>query len=188
MPSRPIRSATAPGAECRAEPADILRQVGERPGEIVAGLDVRRGATILAMPGGQPVRLRQQAAQRLGAAGDGRVERQHRAALRPAPAMVPDRDARTLVAENDVGEGADGAAALVEARQPADQVDQKILAKIVEIGCGEHQLAVQTPGREVGLVNQRGKVGAGNRGIHRSKPRNIVSDAPRLPASAGLPV
>lgn len=119
------------------------------------------------MPRGQPVCLRQPAAQRLGAAGDGNVERQHRAALRLTLTMVPDRDARALVAQDDVRERADGTAALVEARQPADQVGQEVLAKIVEIGGGEHQLAVQASRREIGLVDQRRKVGGGNRGIHR---------------------
>src|SRR5690606_4796303 len=127
-------------AKCRAEATHVVRQTAQRPGESVMGLGVVLGRAVLTMPGGQTVGLRQHTTQRLGAARNGRIQRQNRATLCAALAVMTDGDARGLVAKDDVGESADGATAGVETRQPADQVDQQVLAEIVEIGGRQHQL------------------------------------------------
>jgi len=79
------------------------------------------------------------------------------------------------------GEGTDAAVPGIEAGQTADQVDQQVLAQVVEIGGGQHHLAVQAARHHRGPGDQSGKVGGGNRRGHVVKPQNIIAVVPRLP-------
>jgi hypothetical protein len=87
----------------------------------------------------------------------------------------PAPDARRLVAQHDPGEGANAAAARVERRQPADQVEEKVLPQVIEIGARQAQAAPQARGGSVRLVEKRDEVGSGDRGMHGSVPRSSVS-------------
>ena len=144
------------------------------PGQIDAPLDRGLAGSGLAVPGGKAIVLAELLGERLAvAAGD--VEREQPAVPPPPLADDPRGDAARLVAQHDAGEGADAAARRVEGRQALDQVEEQILPQVIEVGPAQAQAAPQTRGGGVGLVQDSGKVGSGDRGTHCSVPRSSLS-------------
>ena len=90
-----------------------------------------RGAAGPAIPGGETNILGQRVADRLAGSGQRHLEREQRPALRAALMVMADGDPRRLVAQHDIGKGADAAARGVVGGQAAPQIDQQVLAQIL---------------------------------------------------------
>ena len=94
--------------------------------------------TVLAVPGGQPVRLAEGFAKGIDGARPARgVERNQRTTPRAPVAVMFQGNAGRLIAQNDPGESTNAATRGVEGRKAADQVDQQILTQIIQIGGGQ---------------------------------------------------
>ena len=63
------------------------------------------------------------------------------------------RDPRGLVAQDDVGEGADAAARGIVGGQPAQQIDQEVLTQILALAERHAQLAPQPLRRRIGFAD-----------------------------------
>jgi hypothetical protein len=81
--------------------------------------------------------------------------------LLAALTLDPHCDPRRLVAQDDIGEGADAAAAGIIPGQAADEIQQQILGQVLEISMWQMQFAVQTTRGAIGLVDQCGNVSGG---------------------------
>ena len=163
----------------RAEPAILGREPRERSlqGEVKFGDG--GSAAGLAVPGGKPVVLGQRVADRLAGAGQRHLEREQRSTLRTALAVMTHRDPRGLVAQHDVGEGADATARGIVGGQAAQQIDQEILAQILALADRQAQLAPQPLCRRIGRANDDFNVGGVEFDLHRCAPRSSFLMSPR---------
>jgi len=137
----------------RAEPAILGRQPREGGLQGVVKFGDGCGAAGLAVPGGKPVVLGQRVADRLAGSGQRHLEREQRPALRTALAVVTHRDPRGLVAQDDVGEGANAATRRIIGGQAAQQIDQKVLTQILALAERQAQLAPEALRRRIGLAD-----------------------------------
>ena len=122
-------------AESGAEKAGVWCEVAEHAGQVMAQLGAGEIVTVLAVPGGQSVRLAEGFAKGIGGARPKRgVERNQRTTPRAPVAVVSQGNAGCLIAQNNPGESPNAATTGVEGGKSADQVDQQILTQIIEIG------------------------------------------------------
>ena len=146
-------------AESGAEKAGVWREMAEYAGQVMAKLGAGEIVTVLAVPGGQSVRLAEGFAKGIGGARPKRgVERNQRTNPRAPIAVMFQGNAGRLIAQNDPGESPNAATRGVEGRKAADQVDQQILTQIVQIGSGPAKAAVQTMGGDICLGKNAGEV------------------------------
>ena len=138
--------------------------------------------------GGKPVLLGQRVADRLAGSGQRHLERQQRPTLRTALAVMAHRDPRGLVAQDDVGEGADGATRGIVGGQAAQQIDQEILAQILALAERQAQLAPKPLRRLIGLVDDGFNVVGGRVRSASLCASVIVSDEPKVPDAVGMQV
>src|SRR5690606_6638829 len=163
----------------RAEAAILGRQPREGGLQSVVAFGDGRRATCLAVPGGKPVVLGQRVPDRLAGSGQGHFEREERPTLRTALAVMAHRDPRGLVAQDDVGEGADVAARGVVGGQAAQQIDQEVLPQILALADRQAQLAPQPLRRRIGLADDGFNVVGGKFDLHRCAPRSSFLMSPR---------
>ena len=122
-------------AESGAEKTGVWREVAEHAGQVMAQLGAGEIVTVLAVPGGQSVRLAEGFAKGIGSARPARgVERNQRTTPGAPVAVMSQGNARCLIAQNDPCESTNAATTGVEGGKSADQVDQQILTQIIEIG------------------------------------------------------
>lgn len=163
----------------RTEPAILGWEPRERSLQGVVKFGDSGSATGLAVPGGKPVLLGQCLADQLAGSGQRQLERQQRSTLRTALAVVTHRDPRGLVAQDDVGEGADAATRRIIGGQAAQQIDQEVLAQILALADRQAKLAPQPLRRRIGFADDGFNVVGGEFDLHRCAPRSSFLMSPR---------